>query len=760
MELALDRMSKTPSASGNQGTTKLETSLDRLSTKNKFASRRQVQDPEQLPETESGTGSPAPDTTEDIDLLRASDVRAATRSARVTKQDAEKSKQEIRAKLEADYTSRQKGENEKLDVYPDNYSATKEKLSKSLANVWNHIRDYPTGVVAKTVQSMGVFNDNYKKYTRRDKPLTDSTEKIVFKDETLSKTPSIYKKPSKPSTVEPVVPSKEVLDAERENESRRATLKHASEEAKKNEDVKTSQVSQLAAEIRSAYESEYGAIDVNHRQRPSKAPEQDSEQGHKGEVAMEIPVKTYQSPHNPKPHPLQTATVKPGIITDPVIEHHVTKFEPKFAEIVDGAKQVKKEIQEADARLEEIKSISSAFSKLGTVVDGLKEVRRELHDARLTIKALESQRPQTYWNAPNASASVVEQNITPAASELPADDSAPPEPGDSTQKTQPPNEQALSASSRTEPSKHVEPNNIPEPVITPSSSTAGKDHQQSPEERLRRQSFTSAYVILVYNPVTGQVEANPMNEPTADKSETVNALKLLASLNHAAEFLKHFPELETSHYELVGGNGDMLIFKKKAVTRAASVGNPRQEEERHSISAEEVVAAGQPIDQLVTSTPEAEHEAATVLDKFPTEIQTPGPAAPTAPPSSLPLTPKTKVRRQENVFSGTIRPTATSSSSKSDGERAPAMQDEKGTASQTNKEGAWTRFKRGVRHVLLTATAFVGIAYGIGFVAEGVGAQNQQRKGLENAAQAEQGPRKRIVMTGQRPGIFSTESSR
>ena len=59
---------------------------------------------------------------------------------------------------------------------------------------------------------------------------------------------------------------------------------------------------------------------------------------------------------------------------------------------------------------------------------------------------------------------------------------------------------------------------------------------------------------------------------------------------------------------------------------------------------------------------------------------------------------------------------------------------------------------------LTTLTVGAG-AYVVGVVAEGLDAKTQQ-KASRSVDGAEAGPRKKIVMSGQRPGIFSTESSR
>lgn len=78
------------------------------------------------------------DKREDIDLLRASDVRANTKSIRVTKEATENKKQKDRSDLEQQFER----------------NAVSDKAN--LESVWKHVKHYPNGIVAKTMQSLGL----------------------------------------------------------------------------------------------------------------------------------------------------------------------------------------------------------------------------------------------------------------------------------------------------------------------------------------------------------------------------------------------------------------------------------------------------------------------------------------------------------------------------------------------------------------------------------------------------------------------------
>lgn len=84
------------------------------------------------------------DKREDIDLLRASDVRASTKSTRVTKEATENKKQQERSNLEQQFER----------------NAVSDKAN--LESVWKHVKHYPNGIVAKTMQSLGLAESQEK----------------------------------------------------------------------------------------------------------------------------------------------------------------------------------------------------------------------------------------------------------------------------------------------------------------------------------------------------------------------------------------------------------------------------------------------------------------------------------------------------------------------------------------------------------------------------------------------------------------------
>ena len=307
---------------------------------------------------------------EDLDLLRASDVRAATRSARVTRHEIEQGKQEVRRKLEKNYSKHELIGAAKFAI---NAESTRDRVSRRLSSVWEHVKQYPQGIVAKTIDGMGIFNDNYKKYERRDKPARDSTEKLLFTDETLSNTPTIYKKASTGlrNPLETFTPSQEVVDIERAEKARLAFVRKVNEESNNKAQTENKQAEALASEIRNVYEEQYGKIDIKHRQaatKPSVAA---------NVISVPAPPRTDVAEFK-KPaaalQPMGPATVKPGVKEDPVIKEHIDVFEPKLAKIIDEAKSA----------------------------------RKAIHEAKLEIMAMRSRRPQTVWSGRSSDAATID----------------------------------------------------------------------------------------------------------------------------------------------------------------------------------------------------------------------------------------------------------------------------------------------------------------------------------------------------------------
>jgi hypothetical protein len=706
------------------------------------------------------------DKAEDLDSLRPSDVRARFRSSRRVRHDGEL-KKETRERLEADYVSRQQRNAKAGPEDEDPIAVSARKFQDGLSSLWKRVRNQPQYTnLANTIKNMGVFQDAWKKYSR-DRTIEDPNEKLVFKDQNLSKTPSIYKKTTSRSdrAIDAFTPSQEVLDAEEESQTRTAALRAATEKAKREEADRKRQDTELASEIRNAYESQYGLIDVNHRQV---------------DLATEITP--------PKPEGSGPKAV--GELERhqfPRSSSNVPSSPPKSVADIE-------KVAHTDSPRQESKTLQPEIDRL---VDEVRNTRKVLHEVSLHVKAIKSRRPPTYWNTPVAefSSDMTTSAIIPSLNETPIQShSTPPDiksapegaakdiatytasvvsanqsavRAEATQEmrarrtnqiqrkqewAQPIVSQdkdfSESASPKTEESKAGRVNEIQakekaaveESVdsITQEKAKESKDNSSkkaatavdanpaimspassSPGAESPDQQVPGLYKILAYDSSTLQISVATTTSSlsasasgTGDVESPLHPTEVLSRLNNPAKFLPYFQGLQDEGYEIVSGSGDILVFKKVREVLASTNTDASP--------------------QIATTTaklPDApmQKDAATVLEEFPSK---PAPAPP-APPSNP------RVRRQEDVFSGAGKTW-----------HQEEAQSESNSGSKKPSEGAWYRIKTGIRRVFFTGLATAGIVYTIGAVAESFGAQQQP---LYEEGQ---------LRKGVRPGIYSTESSR
>jgi hypothetical protein len=473
-----------------------------------------------------------------------------------------------------------------------------------------------------------------------------------------------------------------------------------------------------------------------------------------------------------KPHPLSQATVKEGVPRYPAIENHTEVFEPRYAQLKEQLKDVRKtlyysKLELASMRRRTASALPDEFENWSVdsrevYTNGLRqqarEVRkgwRDVEEARASLikqwRVSEAERLAEYAKVPlieedgfaagfdepvfterkkaAAQPEVVEQGKVQATGPVKRDTD--PRSLDEPVASHPP----LPAKSQHAPVVKVEP-----PIFTPAESKVWNDEQPPPIAELKAaiaQQFTSPFVMLINNGKSGVRAVPAPNLPHLVGRKVANPFEVLAALDQAkaAEFLAYFPRLQKAGYELVGGDANKLTFRK---TPAAV-------------------------------TPAEEKKAATVLDEIPAEIDPPGPSAPIPPPASSSriseradlLKRQPPVRRQEQVFSGTTTAPPRSSAAKTAAAQSKAAAI--AAAEELHSLRPFTRFVRAFQRVVYTVVALAAGAYTIGLISEGVGAQAQVEGGVH-------GPRKRIVLPvqevgggpvrGMRPGIYSTESSR
>ena len=751
---------------------------------------------------------------EDTDLLRASDVRAAARTARHTKQQFASEKRQARHRLSRDFDQRTVRSEEGIEL--DNAS----KLTHNLKTAWNHVAQYPKGVVAKTMQSLGFYNSNFKEYVRLDRPVVDLTSKLVFKDESLSKVASIYKKPSTRSTgrIDTFTPSHEVLKADRERLTRTEALQKSTQDAKKQQADIDAATTDLAANIRNAYEEQYGKIDIKHRQTSGGEPSKQT-MGTEPEAVPE-PVK--------KLHPLQSASSRPGTELEASFRKHIFEFEPRLIRLREEARSLARSIHESQELLFRHQQMARLSQRLS---------RGEI--ARVSKLPTEDQ-PSGTGTSLDSTIPKTQSSVDMEGSEL--------ESAVRRMPIKPVNTLAPASTSPTEPSTTNVQESRPSPAITSRLSLLLQRHDRP------------TFLFLAYSSDTDAVQISPLSWRMFRKQDLDQARQdigmAITKLNHPSKYMPYLSPLEAQDYELYRGGQDSLVFKKI---------------DRSGLTVTEQATIGTPTTTAATSTPiqESPKTAADVLDSIPSgNGPQPGPSAPTAPTPSLISNNKPRIiKRQEEVFSGQslaagragaaaakadmlqaqMDPKTRALRKEVDNARAlteearaanqadakagqlrtmkrvsdeeveaasgfifagreyharparrahdqktptPAAVEERGYEQawrvrqeqdeQTHtdhgssigaKESAWRRFTRGVRRVFLTGIAMAGFAYGIGVVAESVGAQSSSSSrpsslpaSVQRRVIEESGGRGARASAGraraERPGIYSTESSR
>ena len=232
-----------------QASAKVEPSLERLTASSRNSRQSQSsQKPAMAPYKAQES------TSEDLDLLRASDIRASARTSRLAKQGSEKIKQDLRGKLEDDYKSHQKDDDGLSIVFPNTIMESSKRLPENLNNLWHRVLARQKAWLTHKVQSLSSMQDIAKE---------DSVQLASHKrQEALG---SDVKTPATRS-IQTFTPSQEVLKADQESKDRTLALRNARLEATKLEAEATEKEKALARTIKATYEDEYGSITANHRQ--------------------------------------------------------------------------------------------------------------------------------------------------------------------------------------------------------------------------------------------------------------------------------------------------------------------------------------------------------------------------------------------------------------------------------------------------------------------------------------------------------------
>ncbi|RMD41690.1 hypothetical protein DV735_g3461, partial [Chaetothyriales sp. CBS 134920] len=221
-------------------------------------------------------------------------------------------------------------------------------------------------------------------------------------------------------------------------------------------------------------------------------------------------------------HPLRTASVKPGVARSPAVDAHISDFEPRFARLVDGAKDVKREIYDVHIRFQQLKN------QIVGVSDPVPEKAVERPSfTMLKDDPVEQHIPET-----------LDPPLSPAAHGV---------------------------NSTSDPVSW----SAEEPVsLTVDASRSDHEQASSSSILVDPKSLSTPYVLLRYNSSKDIVDLVPMSEtPVNDES----SLDSFNRLDHAARFFSFFPVLLKQGYEVASGGQDYVLFKQGNPSNRASI---------------------------------------------------------------------------------------------------------------------------------------------------------------------------------------------
>ena len=94
----------------------------------------------------------------------------------------------------------------------------------------------------------------------------------------------------------------------------------------------------------------------------------------------------------------------------------------------------------------------------------------------------------------------------------------------------------------------------------------GQKHSGSARQQAAKKSSEAGdalqYRILAYDPATDSVSTADTSSAVHDASMPLTPADIIPQLSHPAKFFPHFSELQDEGYEIVSGQGDVLVFRQ------------------------------------------------------------------------------------------------------------------------------------------------------------------------------------------------------
>lgn len=482
-------------------------------------------------------------TEEDIDLLRASDVRASAGRCRGAPKHTAAQKQERRSILSDDYARRSHQLDRRLE---EELARETLKSSKIHAEVVDSVteseKDHPVAVSEMKTSSPSMSTDEslQPESDRRLSEATSSSPREARERVEARRTHEIEVDAHKAAmeaieSRDKLEPSKLNIEAVRSQgagESGTASNIEivAGKTSAQESDHQLNKDKTLIDEIRSIYEDRYGTIDTNHRQPSIEAAKMNTAKTELGNA-----INLRKATNETVGQTINSADLDKRVRDDQRPLHKADNVPITT---------------EPSANSGDSSRLKPQDHKMGDQSDTCRQLLREVYETQNLIRDLsrrisESQLPQPSLTESPSRPYVTEQNLhqSPNSSSLPA-------PGQgkfNSAEEITSNEQAKLYASSNPASSHFDPG-LPSSDASENGETA---------------SVPVSYKILAYDPTTQRVTAAKntfLTSPASERRPTV--AEALSGLTNPAKFLPHLASLQTAGYEIVSGSSSLLIFQK------------------------------------------------------------------------------------------------------------------------------------------------------------------------------------------------------
>lgn len=565
-------------------------------------------------------------TEEDIDLLRASDVRASASLCKRAPRPTAAEKQERRSVLSHDYERRDNQLDRQL----------KEELARAaLENNRTYAfdaarksrKDHPVAVSKIKSSSSSMSNDETLRpgSDRRMSEATSSSAHIAGKQIEAGRAHKIEVDAQKAAME--AIESRDKIDASKHNVAidqsqgagKRGTASNmdsfASRTSPQESNQKLTKDKTLIDDIRSIYEDRYGMIDANHRQ-----PSRDTAENNSIETEPGNPVNTRKDVNET----LQQ-TIKSANAEKEVDDHQGQLHKIDHVPIT----------TEQSANFGGSSWLKPPDHKISDQSDARQRLLREVYETQYLIRDLsrrvsESQFPQSLLTGSPSRSNRAEQNFQQSSdsSSLPSVDQS------------------------TSNGAHDIMSNKQAKLHTSSSPASSRFDSRLPSsdgsEAEETATIPVSYKILAYDPTTQRVTAAKntfLTSPASERRPTV--VEALSGLTNPAKFLPHFASLQNAGYEIISGSANLLIFQKTDVEKLSETSTDEHVPEfkdRYSM----------PTNPIDGTTPQTGNFASpTGFVNYDSVLSTPDSEEGTTWQNSpRPPEPSDKAQREETVFSG------------------------------------------------------------------------------------------------------------